>query len=160
MKNLLVVISLVLNVAICAAQDAATVLTAHAPHYPPMALAEGAAEDIAVKVLVNEQGEVIEAKALAGVNIFLKRESEKTASKWAFSKSGSARREVTLHFDYVVLYPAKNAGADVEFSVPFKVTIRQHQPETSGPLPHEAHRAPTTSTLPHESGHSLADPPK
>jgi len=108
-------------------------MTAHAPHYPPIALAEGATEDIEVKVVVNEQGEVIEAKALSGVNIFLRRESEKTASKWVFSKSGSARREFTLHFDYVVLYPSKNTGADVEFSVPFKVTIRQHQPEISGP---------------------------
>jgi hypothetical protein len=159
MKSLFVVILLVLNVAICAAQDAASVVTAHAPHYPPIALAEGATEDITVKVFVDEQGEVIEAKALSGVNVFLKRESEKTASKWVFSKSDSARREVTLHFDYVVLYPAKNAGADVEFSVPSKVTIRQHQPETSGPLPGEAHRARTSSALSHESGH-VAEPPK
>lgn len=159
MKTFLILISLALNVAMCAAQDVGSVVTAHAPHYPPIALAEGATEDIAVKVFVNEQGEVIEAKALSGVNIFLKRESEETASKWAFSKSDSAKREFTLHFDYVVLYPAKNAGADVEFSVPFKVTIRQHQPETSGPLPDAAHGAPATDTLSHESGH-VPDPPK
>jgi hypothetical protein len=131
MKTTLVLISLALNVAMCAAQDVASVVTAHAPHYPPIALAEGATENIEVKVEVNKQGEVIEAKALSGINIFLRRESEKTASKWVFSKSDSPRREFTLHLDYVVLYPPKNTGADVEFSPLFKVTIRQHQPKTS-----------------------------
>jgi hypothetical protein len=166
MKTFLVLISLALNLAVCAAQDVANVVTAHAPHYPPIALAEGAAEDIEVRAVVNERGEVIEAKALSGVNIFLKRESEKTASKWVFSKSDSARREFTLHFDYVVLYPPKNTGPDIEFSPLFKVTIRQHQPETSGPsrgakptANSESQSDPARGTLSHESGH-VADPPK
>lgn len=166
MKTFLVLISLALTVAMCAAQDVASVVTAHAPHYPPIALAEGATEDIAVRVVVNNQGEVAEAKALSGVNIFLKRESEETASKWVFSKSDSARREFTLHFDYVVLYPPKNTGPDVEFSPLFKVTIRQHQPETSGPsasakpaVNSESRKETATDTLVHESGHA-ADPPK
>ena len=135
MKTFVVLISLALNIAVCAAQDVASVVIAYAPHYPPIALAEGATEDIEVRVVVNKQGEVIEAKALSGVNIFLKRESENTASKWGFSKSDSARREFALHFDYVVLYPSKNTVPDVEFSPLFKVAIRQHQPETSGPSP-------------------------
>ena len=143
MKTFLVLISLALNLAMCAAQDVASVVTAHAPHYPPIALAEGATEDIVVRVVVNNQGEVIESKALSGVNIFLKRESEKTGSRWVFSKSDSARREFTLHFDYVVLYPPKSAWPDVEFSPLFKVTIRQHQPETSGP---SANAKPTVSS--------------
>jgi hypothetical protein len=141
------------------------VVTAHAPHYPPIALAEGATEDIAVRVVVNNQGEVIESQASSGVNIFLKRESEKTGSRWVFSKSDSSRREFTLHFDYVVLYPPKSTGPDVEFSPLFKVTIRQHQPETSGPSPSakptinsEPQKNPATDTLLHESVH--ADPPK
>lgn len=164
MKTFLVLISLALNVAMCAAQDVASVVTAHAPHYPPIALAEGATEDIAVRVVVNNQGEVIESKALSGVNIFLKRESEKTGSRWLFSKSDSARREFTLHFDYVVLYPPKSTGPDVEFSPLFKVTIRQHQPETSGlsrgakPAANsESQSDPARSTMSHESGH-VADP--
>ena len=60
---------------------------------------------------------------------------------------------------------AKNAGADVEFSVPFKVTIRQHQPETSGPsasakptVNSESRKETATDSLLHEGGH--ADPPK
>ena len=166
MKTFLVLISLALNVAMCAAQDVASVVAAHAPHYPPIALAEGATEDIAVRVVVNNQGEVIESKALSGVNIFLKRESEKTGSRWVFSKSDSARREFTLHFDYVVLYPPKSTGPDVEFSPLFKVTIRQHQPETSGPSANakptvnsESRKETSTDTLLHESGHA-ADPPK
>jgi hypothetical protein len=165
MKTFLVLISLALNVAMCAAQDVASVVTAHAPHYPPIALAEGATEDIAVKVVVNNQGEVAEAKALSGVNIFLKRESEKTGSRWVFSKSDSARREFTLHFDYVVLYPPQSTGPDVEFSPLFKVTIRQHQPETSGPsasakptVNPESRKETATDSLLHEGGH--ADPQK
>lgn len=133
MKILLVLIALTLSLASCTAQDVSSVLTAHAPHYPPIALAEGVTEDITVRVVVNNQGEVIESKAVSGINIFLKGESEKTASRWVFSKSDSARREFTLHFDYVVLYPAKNTGPDIEFLLPFKVTIRQHQPEGGGP---------------------------
>ena len=135
MKTFLVLISLALNLAVCAAQDVASVVTAHAPHYPPISLAEGATEDIEVRTVVNQQGEVLDAKAMSGISIFLKAESERSAKKWVFSKSDSARREFTLHFGYVVLYPPKNTGPDVEFSPPFKVTIRQHQPETSGPLP-------------------------
>jgi hypothetical protein len=115
------------------AKDAVSVVTAYAPHYPPIALAEGAAEDIQVKVVINEKGEVLDAKALSGVNTFLKSESEKTAKEWVFSKTDAARSERILHFNYVVLYPAQDIGPDVEFSMPFKVTIQQHQRETSGP---------------------------
>jgi len=135
MKPFLFAILFVLISAVSAAQCAVSVVTAYAPHFPAITLAEGAAEDIEVKVVINEGGEVLDAKAISGINIFLKTESERSAKKWIFSKSDSARREFTLHFDYVVLYPPKNTGPDVEFSPPFKVTIRQHQPETSGPSP-------------------------
>jgi hypothetical protein len=137
MRAFLVLISFVLISGACAAQDVIPVLTAHAPQYPPIALAEGAAEDIEVNVLVNEKGEVLDARASSGVNNFLRQESEKAAKKWVFSKSDAAKRQFMLHFDYVVLHPPQGTGPDIEFSVPFTVTIRQHQPETSGPLPHK-----------------------
>jgi hypothetical protein len=137
MKTLLVLSWFVFVSSVCAAQDLVCVVTARAPHYPPIALAEGAAEEIKVKVVVNERGEVLDARALSGVNSFLKRESENAAKKWAFGKSSGSRRELTVLFEYVVQYPPRNTEPDIEFSMPTKVTIRQHQPETSGPLPHK-----------------------
>jgi len=133
MKPFLLSILFGLLSAVSAAQDAVSVVIAFAPHYPPIALAEGAAEDIPVKIVINEKGEVVDAKALSGVNTFLRSESEKTAKKWVFSKTVAARSEQILHFNYVVLYPAQDIGPDVEFSMPSSVTIQQHQRETSGP---------------------------
>jgi hypothetical protein len=135
MKLLFVAICSILISTMAAAQDAVNVLTAHAPHYPAIALAEGAAEDIEVIVVIDKGGGVISAKASSGINTFLKAESENSAKKWAFNKSEAIRREVTLHFNYVILHPVRNIEPDVEFSMPFTVTVRQHQRETSGPLP-------------------------
>jgi len=135
MRAWLVLISSVLISGACAAQEALPVLTARAPKYPPIALAEGAAEDVEVNVSVNGEGEVFDARASSGVNRFLRQESERAAKKWAFGKSDAAKRQFTLHFEYVVLYPPQDTGPDIEFSLPFKITIRQHQPETSGPSP-------------------------
>lgn len=133
MRAFLIAILILLLSAVCAAQVFVDVETAHAPHYPPIALAEGAAEEIKVNVVVSEDGKVLDARAASGVNSFLKSESERTAKEWVFSKSSAAKRETTLYFDFIVLYPPRNAEPDVEFSTPSKVTVRKHQPETSGP---------------------------
>lgn len=133
MRTNLVVVSFVLLSVVCGAQEALRVVTAHAPHYPPIALAEGAGDDIEVNVVVCEKGTVLDARATTGINSFLRSESEKTAMKWVFSESGVAKREMVLHFNYAVLYPPRKADPDIEFTIPSTVTIRQHQPETSGP---------------------------
>jgi hypothetical protein len=137
MRTNLVVISFALLSVVCGAEEMIRVVTAHAPHYPPIALAEGAADDIEVDVVVDEKGTVLDARATAGINSFLRGESEKAAMKWVFSKSGVAKREMVLHFNYVVLYPPRKAEAEIEFTMPSTVTIRQHQPETSGPSDHK-----------------------
>jgi TonB family protein len=104
-----------------------TLVEATPPLYPPIAVAARAEGEVTVEVTINNDGSVIESKAIAGHKL-LQKAAELAAQRWKFSaiEGQATTRKATLSFKFVLV--SWRVGIEEEqpiFRPPFQVEIRR-----------------------------------
>lgn len=109
--------------------EQASVVSAAAPVYPPIAVAANAGGTVETEVEVNPAGEVTSARGTSG-HPLLRRAAENAARRWRFTSTTNA---CTVRLTFVFRIMPKETTADeitTVFTPPYRVEVRHRAPET------------------------------
>jgi TonB family protein len=113
-----------------AAQEGCPVKAAVAPQYPPIAVLARLSGSVAVRVVVDQSGNVTQADATKGHPV-LKKAAREAAKKWKFEIAPAPSRTTLLEFDFKVLPEKSDLESETTFMPPNKVEVRKRPPEST-----------------------------
>lgn len=113
-----------------AAQEGCPVRAAVAPQYPPIAVLARLSGTVAVRVVVDQWGNVTQADATRGHPV-LKKVATEAAKKWKFEIAPAPSRTTFLEFDFKVLPEKSDLESETTFMPPYKVEVRKRPPEST-----------------------------
>jgi TonB family protein len=113
-----------------AAEESCRVKAAVAPQYPPIAVLARLSGSVAVRVVVDQSGNVTHADATGGHPV-LKKTATEAAKKWKFEVAPAQSRTTLLEFDFEILPEKADLESETTFMPPNRVQVKKRPPEST-----------------------------